>query len=414
MAMVLSNAAWATVSNDRLYLFGDDPAELAAANTPVGSGAGAGGATFDSAGVPATGTLLDLLALSNGGGALPQYVNVAGGGPVGTRPGAPANSLGIRFDGTDDFLSGFALGFPPITKSSNNTAAGGIGNIYYGGIQAKGFQLWVYPESGGPTANQHIVMDTTQQGLRINGTQEWAMVYPGTEIDSNRAVTFDQWAHVMVAIPRGPATPTGSYTSVMYLNGEAIAANTGNYSNDPTVNTNALSVGAATGLGGAVGTANWFKGTVDELRLFVWGRGYNPSTGSFTDFGTFSLLSDNDWMLANRSQVPGDISNNGSRGQEDVNAMVAGWLKTKTVNNIRVGDKDTYAQGDLNFDGITNLADVQIMVGLIGGSGSGSGSGIDISPLLALGVPEPTSVLLAIAALGCGAAIAGRRRRRNC
>ena len=184
------------------------------------------------------------------------------------------------------------------------------------------------------------------------------------------AVVNNQWSHVMVVMPNKPATPTGGYTSVMYVNGLAVSAQNGNYDRSVATQAEALVVGANTNATPAnVGNATWFKGVVHEMEMFVMGKSYDTATGTFTDFGTFNLLSDNDWMLANRSQVPGDISNNGSRGEEDVAANVAGWLKTKTVNSIRVGDKGTYAQGDLNFDGITNLVDVQSMIGLIGGSG---------------------------------------------
>jgi hypothetical protein len=254
-------------------------------------------------------------------------------------------------------------------------------------------------------AAQHIVSDTTEHGVRITAAGRWAMQYDDVEVAApadiaEGAVINNQWSHVMVVMPKKPATPTGGYTSVMYVDGLAVSAQNGNYDRSVATQAEALVVGANTNATPAnVGNATWFKGVVDEMEMFVMGKSYDTATGTFTDFGTFSLLSDNDWMLANRSQVPGDISNNGSRGQEDVDAMVAGWLTTKTVNNIRGGDKTTYAQGDLNFDGITNLTDVQSMIGLIGGSGSGSG--IDIAPSSRWAC-RPSTVVLAIAAVDAG------------
>jgi hypothetical protein len=82
----------------------------------------------------------------------------------------------------------------------------------------------------------------------------------------------------------------------------------------------------------------------------------------------------------------------------------------KVINAVRVGDLSTFASGDLNFDGITDLRDVHQMIQAL--PGAGSGSAIDTSALFGLagGVPEPSSlVLLAM----CGACALGLGRRRR-
>ena len=79
------------------------------------------------------------------------------------------------------------------------------------------------------------------------------------------------------------------------------------------------------------------------------------------------------------------------------------------INNVRVGDLTTFSQGDLNFDGTTDLLDLRQMLDAL--PGAGSGAGLNASALFALaGVPEPSSLLLAATTAFMLGAI--RRRRR--
>jgi PEP-CTERM motif len=418
-ALAIANVASAAVTVDRLYRFGENGTlpqnqENGSDDAPVGSGPGnpLPGATLDHVGP--SGSFQGLSALANAGGVVPVYENVSSTGSLAQpRPGSTAGALGVLFDGTDDYLSGLSLGYPPITRSTIN--GGGTGTLNYNGLGARGFQVWVYPHAGA-TDDQHVVMDTTEHGLRINddGTGEWAMVFGGTEVDSNVDVTFNEWHHLMVAMPEISAPARG----VMYLNGVAIAGRQENYSTDPDINASALAVGANTNVinaDGSVGTPaapgieNFFRGVLDELELFVWGQGYDPATDTFTDFGTFDFHTDNDFAATNLSAVFGDIDDSGSVGQGDIDALVAGWRNEKTVNGIRAGDITTYAEGDLNFDGITDLVDVQTMIEVV--SGSGGSAGLDISALVSLAaVPEPGSMVLA----ALGALAMGMVARRRC
>jgi hypothetical protein len=99
MAVVATTIAAATapaaVTLDRVYRFGDDPAEGAVLDNLAGI-------TFDSQGTPLTGTLHDL----SSGGVGPTYVDVSSG-PL-ARPGAEG-TLGVRFDGVDDYFTDDAL-----------------------------------------------------------------------------------------------------------------------------------------------------------------------------------------------------------------------------------------------------------------------------------------------------------------
>jgi hypothetical protein len=400
LASLWTSAAMATVTNDRVYRLGDDSLEHASVGIAVGSGAGNvnSGSTLDSQGP--TGSFQDLLALANAGGALPTYADVS------SRPGATPGSLGIVFDGADDYLSGFSLGFPPISRGT--VRGGGAGTLNYDGVYQRGFQLWMNPQSGA-TAAQHVVMDTTQHGLRITAGGTWSMVYAGAETNSNVAVTFNQWSHVMVAIP----DITNPHRGVLYVNGVAIAANQANYSTSATVNAQALIVGANTDANGTlVGTTNFFRGTLDDLNMFVWGRSYDPLTGTFTNLGTFNFRTDNAYAAANLSPIFGDIAGSSGITQTDVNAFIAGWLHEKRVNSQRVGDITTYAAGDLNFDGITDLADAALFRQAMG---LGAGTGLDLSAFNALvesAVPEPATWFLGTLSL-IGFLATVRRKRVN-
>jgi hypothetical protein len=346
------------------------------------------------------GSFQDLLALSNGG-AVPNYADVA------SRPGATAGALGIAFDGVDDYLSGFSLGFPPISRGTIH--GGGIGTLNYDGIYQRGFQLWVNPTAGVATA-QHVVMDTTQHGLRITAGGNWSMVYNGAETNSNTAVSFGQWTHAMVAIT-DIASPN---RAVLYINGVALAAGAANYNTSAVTNAQGLIVGANSDASGAnVGKTNFFKGTLDDLNMFVWGRSYDATTGAFADFGTFNFRTDNAYAATHLSPIFGDIAGTSGITQTDVNAFIGGWLHEKRVNNQRVGDINTYAAGDLNFDGITDLTDVGLFRQAMG---LGSGAGLDLTVFNALvdgAVPEPSTLVLGMMFAGCWCGCRGNLGRRS-
>jgi hypothetical protein len=68
------------------------------------------------------------------------------------------------------------------------------------------------------------------------------------------------------------------------------------------------------------------------------------------------------------------------------------------VNNVQVGDWNSRANGDLNYDGITNLADLFIMNQALVNAGAGN---ITLAMLNGeASVPEPSSVVLVSIAIG--------------
>jgi hypothetical protein len=412
----LAATADAAVTVDRLYLFGDNSGdgntENGADDIPVGSGAGnvSPGNTIDHVGP--NGSFQDLLPAFCTGATCPTSNNLI---PVyEDLTGLGRSGLGILFDGTDDFLRGFPLGFPPLSRGTIN--GGGSGTLNYNGVYNRGMQLWVYPHSGA-TAEQHIVSDTEVHGIRISSGGNWMLRHASANINSNVAVQFNEWSHVMAVMP----IISQPHRAVLYVDGVAIAASEANYSTNGNVNSATLAelvVGANTrdlnddgtaGTPASSGIQNFFRGVLDDLEMFVWGRGFNAATGTFSDFGTFNFATDNDYAASVLSGVAGDLDSDNDLEQDDIDDFVGGWLNSKTVNNIRIGDLETFAAGDLNFDGITNLTDAHLMKQAIGGAGGG---GFDLSGFGAVtGIPEPSS--LGLAAVALARLAVARRRRKN-
>jgi hypothetical protein len=386
------------VTIDRDYRFGDDVDEHGAENIAVGSGPGnvSPGATLDSQGP--SGAFNDLLAFGE-----TKYVDV---GPTGlNRPGAAPDSLGIQFDGNGDHLRGLRLGYPSTSPAStgntivippNTTPT--PGPLNYTGLSDRGFQLWVRPDSG-VTTLQEIVADTNQHGLRINAAGNWVMRYNGTDVASSVAATPNAWTHAMVVRPYGAAVPNGG--SVLYINGVAVAARPGNYTFTDQF---ALVVGSDTGDGTAdpVGSTNYFKGVLDDLTMFVSGV---TADAASINRGTFNLRTDNALVASALAGVAvGDLNRDNAVNSGDASVFVSNWLSEKRVNNVRAGDLTTVDKGDLNFDGITDLADAFILHAALVAA---TGAGLDFS---LLPVPEPSTLGLAACTL---IASAGLRRRRQ-
>jgi hypothetical protein len=410
LVIVTAQMAQANSYVDRRYSFGDDATEDAgnAVAGVVGSGPANvnPGATLDSAGVD-TVNFSDFQDLDQNGSA--TYINVSVTGPnlAQPRPGAAPGSRGIRFDGVDDYLRGARLNFPETATSSTGSLVQPPGPLNYSGISNRGFQLWVYPTGPNPGTVQSVVSDLNQHGARINAAGNWEMRYNGAITNSNRAATFNQWSHVMVVRPFGVGTPTGG--SILYLNGEAIAAAAGDYNAAPTPN-DFLVVGGEPADANQVVDAEFFRGVVDDMNMFVLGTvttGPNPAPGTYNfEFGKDNTYATLPVGISGLSGVAGDVNQDGQVNAADIDAMVAGWGKEKRVNNVRVGDKLTVRDGDLNFDGITDLADVfRLHTALL----AGTGTGFDFSRLPG-SVPEPSTLLLGTVLL---AASATRRCRKD-
>ncbi|WP_145247414.1 hypothetical protein [Aeoliella mucimassa] len=367
---------------DRHYKFGDDGQEKASVNITAGSGIGnvTSGSTLDSIGP--SGAYLDLKVQGN-----PSYIDVSvtSSGLSQVRPAATSDSLGIRFDGTGDFLYTSSLNAP--SNSLSDSSMGGP--LDYSGITNRGMQLWIYPDSSNTNSWQDVVLDSNQHGIRISDEGTWVMRYNGTDVDSGVSVDFDNWSHVMVVRPYGSSGSDSG--SRMYVNGVAVAARPGGYdSDDPTV----LTVGASTadGFDTVIGQENQFVGVLDDLQMFVLGESIN----SQRDYGQFDLLSDNafavELSISGLTGIAGDVNQDSVVDQQDVAALVAGYRSVNVVDGIVVGDITTLTHGDLNLDGRVYLDDVFILHQALLDSGA---AGFDFGLLGdSTSVPEPTGIAI--------------------
>ena len=378
-------AAASAATLDRHYKMGDDPAEGASPGGSVSS-------TFDSVGQPGQGQLVDLMAVSQ-----PTYVTIAG------RPDGGNGGLGIQFNAAQmEYLHGFNLGFPEESFSAvmHHTPNGGA--LDYQGISDRGFQFWVRPTS---TAVQTLVMDTNQHGVRINANGRFSMRYAGSDYESTQAVTPNTWYHVEVVRPAGAANG-----SRMYINGVAVAAAPGGYNDDwadLTVGTNTAGDDQPSP-GFTGGTAEFFSGIVDELKMFVIGTSTSTTP---VNYGTFNLAVDNDFVASPVSGikgVAGDVTNDSVLNQADKDAFIGGWMDRRIVGGFQIGDMASRAQGDLNLDGITNIQDLLLFQNALSGAGLGAINPADLQG----GVPEPSTGLLVMLSAATLASFIRARKRR--
>lgn len=371
--MFANGVTGATV--DRLYRLGDDTLpgniEDGTAGQPVGSGSSnvSPGNTID--GIGPSGAFQDLAPQGS-----PVYIDVSTTGPnlASARPGATAGELGILFDGNNDHLTGANLNNPSLSAASMNSG----GPLDYGGIDDRGFQLWVYPHSASNGTFQDVVMDSTEHGVSITAGGTWSMRFAGADSDSTFPVAFDQWTHVMVAKPNGSR-------SFMYINGVAVGVLGRTYDDSSSL----LVVGSNSGE--TPGSSNYFDGVLDDMTMFVMG-----TSDMGTPYGGFNLGNDNDFVAQQLTGVAGDVNLDGVLNSQDVDDLVAGWENVNTVNEVvvgpvAVGDLNSYAKGDLNFDGRTNLRDVFLLHDALANANLG---GFNFSLLNGVPVPEPHSMTL--------------------
>lgn len=371
---------------DRNYRLGDDPSEATTNGGPVGNGL-AVNFTRDSQGVAGQAQLIHLTAVNT-----PTYRTITG------RPDG-GGGLGIEFNAAQsEYLHGLNLGDPNASVSHTHPDA----TLNYNQIFDRGLQFWVRPTS---TSVQTLVMDTNQHGVRIDATGRFSMRYANVDYASNVSVVPNTWYHVEVVRPA-----TSANGSRMFVNGIAVAAAAGSYG----VDSSQLVVGsntAGTDTSFTGGTTEFFSGIIDDLEMFVIGMAPANTTPPrpAANYGTFNFATDNAFAAdpdTGLSGVLGDLNDSGSLTQADKDAFIAGWMDIKLVNGIQVGDLSTYAQGDLNFDGITNIFDLALMQSALPGAGLG---GITEEDLFGSSVPEPAAATLVLFA---AAAFAFFRRPR--
>jgi hypothetical protein len=121
------------------------------------------------------------------------------------------------------------------------------------------------------------------------------------------------------------------------------------------------------------------------------------------DWGSFSLLADNEFVAQQVSSLPGgvlqagDVNLDGTVDGADITSLLGYWGQVNRVGNIVVGDWGTRQQGDLNFDGRTDIFDAILLRDSLNAGGANVSLADFFGPSA---VPEPSSLaLLAIAGL---------------
>ena len=412
LLLAISASAEASVTNDRLYTLGDDSLEVASAGIVVGSGPGnvSPSQTLDSEGP--TGAYVDVIVHGD-----PKYVSVS------DRPGAAANGLGASFDGTGDALTGFSVNAPDGFWDNATYFPSGYPRNYES-IFAHGIQAWVKPNAATQNVRQDIVVDTLEHGFSINSSNNWALQFDDVLVNSTASVAYGQWTHVMQLsgfddLVRGRSSTAGA----LLVNGVAVAARGGVYETGNTQLAFASNQDA---------TGNYFNGALDDVRIFLWGNNVGQTNGGAgpngQNWGTLNLATDNDWIqqeLASRAallavpsipaadvNLDGHVNGNGtgSVATDDVSAFIAFWNYQRRVDDIQVGDWISRQNGDLNYDGRTDLADVFLLRRALISLGSGSFS---LSLLNSHFVPEPAAGFLAMIGMTLLAICTGQRRCRK-
>jgi hypothetical protein len=394
----------ADVRNDRAYRLGDDALEGASAGITVGSGPTnvAPGRTLDSQGP--SGAFLDIQVAGT-----PTYVTITG------RPDG-VSGVGASFDGP---TSGDLLQTPVSMNAASHMwdsgvffpPADGVRDfaLNYEGIFAHGIQAWVRPNAATQGVRQDIVIDSLEHGIYITAANNWGLLFNDFNIASAAPVVFGEWAHVMqLAGFNDPDDGRSNSGGALLVNGVAVATS-GQVSADSNAqlysfNEGALSIGA-----NQAGDANFYHGVLDDVRLFFWGNNSResapPGEGNSgnrvgQDWGDLNLAEDNDWIANELDRLgvtnAADVNLDGMVNMTDVTTFVPDFNSVRRVNNLQVGDWISRQNGDLNFDGATNLKDAFILhQGLIG---AGFASGLDFG-LLGSQVPEPTALVQVVVAL---------------
>jgi hypothetical protein len=240
-------------------------------------------------------------------------------------------------------------------------------------------------------------MDTNQHGALINASGHFAMRYINTDYDTGVTVTPNTWYHLQVIRPFGP-----DRGSIMYVNGKAVARAAGTYAgedNPANEETTPLVVGANTSTAPfQVGAQNRFQGLVDDLEMAVMGL------NGVADYGDFVFERDNKYAAFFKPSNPADLTGDNIVNSADVSIFVSHWLSQNVVSGLTIGDLTSRMNGDLNFDGLVNLRDWDI---LNDASPAAAAAAWD----LISAVPEPSS--LCLAALTIASFVASWRPKRK-
>ncbi|WP_442484960.1 hypothetical protein [Aeoliella sp. SH292] len=401
---------------DRNYRFGDADLSATAGSMISQQDSQGNYVTYDSAGALGQQQLIDLVAVSPTSRRA-TYVSTAdrpdGNGQIGLQ----LNSATVD---RQYLRTGFgeALNFPEQSPSSAASLITPGGSLNYFRINDRGFELWAKPTA--ITGQHAIVMDSQQHGVMINSQGKFSMRYAsryevettqlpgpdgqlGTPDDvlqagdpvltpadyaTDVAAVANQWYHLSVVRPMGP-----SQGSIFYINGVAEAIAFGEYAVETIVNigegevfTNIdsldispLTVGRATSptsFDVPLAEAHFFRGVVDDLKMFVVGLNDNdnlPGGGNdvLNDWGEYIFERDNGYAQAFAPLVDGDLNGDMNITLADAGLFAQHWLDEKRMSAVNpftdeefsrlVGDLDTRAWGDFDYNGIVDLEDWAIL-----------------------------------------------------
>ncbi|MCO6044268.1 hypothetical protein NG895_10150 [Aeoliella sp. ICT_H6.2] len=418
------NVAHAT-KNDRQYLFGDPGSTDVSFGASISEGAamgfvfGANTVTGDDA-YDGTGSGQDLI------------VNGATYTSVSTRPGAGANDFGANFDGASYLHTPTSLNLPNnFWKNTDffDPQSGQFFPLNYSGINAHGIQLWAQPD---PTAlsagvRQDVVIDTSEQGIFISSEGTWGLQFDGggaSDVAVADTVDANGWVHVMQV--GGAVDFEGGHSAqkgILYVNGIAVKS-TDQYQL-PEINSDSLSVGS-----NLAGDDGFYTGVLDNIEIFLWGdnsyhlgedgvaggsNGMSGLNADGQDWGSFSLLEDNDYIASAITNLgigtlsDGDVDLDGTVDADDIAAFQSYWGSTNLVDNEPTGDWGTRQQGDLNLDGLTDVYDAIILRDELLLAGFGN---ISLDAIVGgTTVPEPSSVLVLLLGTVLGLVTLNRSNR---
>ena len=395
---------------DREYGFGEIDTNASIGQPVAATITGEPGVyTFDNIGSIGVGDLQDMRAFGS-----PVYVNTS------SRPDNPSTTFGISFDGTDDYLVTSNLNLPSTSQATpdyddweGSVAPSPLrrGETNYNGITNRFLQFWARPNLASLSNAQSVVMDSNQHGVRIEGGK-WSMRYAGVDypgVDgAPESTATSTWQHVMLA------RPSIDVGSILYIDGIAVAAAEGGYdggANEQLVvgsNTSRTEDNVFDG-----GTEEYYHGDLDELTMWVIGQagelsytddGGFPQTLPAADYGEFDPAVDNGYIrdiyLGTQGNDLLDFDGNGTvqisagpgdNDGGDIDAFVAGWMSQQLINGVPVGDLKSLKNGDVNFDGITDLADLAKIRQLNAPFAAAIATALE-----ATAVPEPQSLLIGL------------------
>lgn len=231
----------------------------------------------------------------------------------------------------------------------------------------RALQLWVKPDIAGLGADQVIIKDGRGQwgGVGITASGNWAHIQSIAGnvkfSDTGMPVDFDEWTNV--AQYSGLWGPGWLFINGSYADRRGTSYGTGQLLN----------------LGSDVnGFSKPFIGALDDVKLMI----ASGVVGGFVPENDLDFFEN-----INFSGVAGDVNQDGlvNRSDYDIWSQNFGLehlvFHGETVGTIPLGDAGTHIQGDVNRNGIVDLADLAVIK---------AGARAAAAPA----IPEPASLML--------------------